>query len=566
MLLALLTALGCSPGHDTFMLLPLPVNLQPDNLMTVLGELRPTLDVRCGAKPDDNAPAGSGAPKLLVDTGTPLSSFVPLVRSPGLPFRHGQLALYAPRSDGGKVLRLLVCDAPLVRADLDLSEFRLDRNASTTGPLGGVIGGDLLGRFALSVRFAGSPAQPSASLTFTRSDNGPSCQLDDAVLPFRPLGGQLAVQVGDAVITYPATRITIAACVEPLTDPMRPDGELSCLDPDAVQKAVADLTAQRDSVLRQNPVDQATFDRLQRWLGALGQISPEQCTTVPDLTDLGDVVEAQNLLRPAFSRSGVDMQFLVSTAVPDLILSETACSRLLGPERCSCTTNKVTLRLPGLNTSSGEAEQACPIKLGSETRTALSLIARQRHLSACDELARSRRQRYALPQLGTVTNYDSACRHEACLVNLQRESSMTPRRCGYSGLDPQLACDDHSAPVAAFVELGGPQYAAVAPAGASPDLLDALVVPDTARILQSINADIKNDGAQVDGVIGLSVLSRLATTVDYPQARVALSCRCGDTPGHMCRAYRGATYNPADGCSQGTTLQIPADHGRVFCR
>jgi hypothetical protein len=99
-----------------------------------------------------------------------------------------------------------------------------------------------------------------------------------------------------------------------------------------------------------------------------------------------------------------------------------------------------------------------------------------------------------------------------------------------------------------------------------PDLIEALVVPDTARILQSVNADIRSDGAQIDGVIGLSVLTRLATTIDYPQTRVALSCRCGDTVGHMCRAYRGATYNPADSCSQDTILQIPTNYGRVFCR
>jgi hypothetical protein len=260
------------------------------------------------------------------------------------------------------------------------------------------------------------------------------------------------------------------------------------------------------------------------------------------------------------------MQFLVSTALPDLILSQTACLRLAGPERCTCTANQVKLRLPGLNQNDSEAELACPITLGSAARTALALVARQRYLSACGELARSRRQRYALPSIGPLTNADSSCVREACLVNLQRDPSRTSRRCGYSGPDPQYACDDHFSPVAAVVELGGPQYAAVAPPLAGPDLLPALVVPDTARILQSANADIRSDGPQVDGVIGIAVLARLATTVDYPQTRVAISCRCGDDPTHVCRAYRGVTYNAADSCSQDTSLQIPANYSRAFCR
>ena len=85
-------------------------------------------------------------------------------------------------------------------------------------------------------------------------------------------------------------------------------------------------------------------------------------------------------------------------------------------------------------------------------------------------------------------------------------------------------------------------------------------------MLQSANADIRSDGPQIDGVIGLSVLSRLATTIDYPQNRVVWSCRCGDEPGQICRAYRGVTYNPADSCSHDGTLQIPSNYGRAVCR
>lgn len=551
---------GCSQGHDTFLLLPLPVQLK-DRLVTVIGDMKPTRGPRCGMPTDDSAPAGSSSPVLIVDTATPLSAFVPAAQVPPLPFRHGEVALYTRSASGTEgALRVLVCDTNLIRTDLAPSEFRLDRGTASTGPLGGVIGGDLLGRFALGVRFAGTGAATQVSLSFTRSDIGTSCQLDDAVLPFRPLGGQLAVAVGDAVLTYPATRITVAACVEPLADPLRPGGELTCLEPGAVTAAQARLMEALANT-SQSSQDLAT---LQKQLDALNQLSSGAPSCTADLVELGNVVENQKLLREPFLPSGVDMQFLVSTALPDLILSQTACERLADPARCQCSGPKIKLRLPGLHQSDEEAEQACPIKLGSATRTALALVARQRYLSACGELARSRRQRSALPSL--VLGPHTDCRSEACLVNLQRESNMTSRRCGYSGPDPQYACDDHKSPVAAVVELGGPQYEAVAPPPAAPDLLDALVVPDTARVLQSANADIRSDGPQVDGVIGLSVLSRLFTTIDYPQSRVVWSCRCGDEPGQVCRAYRGVTYNAADSCSQDSAVQIPADYGRAFCR
>lgn len=572
----MLAAAGCNTNRDSFIMLPLAARLE-NQLLTVVGAMEPTRGPLCGGQRDDSAPAGSGSPFLLVDTATPLSVFVPAAEAPPLPFRHGEVNLrsFHPNGEVG-ALRVLICDAPMVRTDLNPGEFRLDRGSASTGPLGGVIGGDLLGRFALSLGFSGTGANKTAQLTFTRSDIGTSCQLDDAVLPFRPLGGQLAVSVGEAVITYPATRITVAACVEPWADPLRPDAEETCLDTQAARTTKANLMQALIDANNQTPRDQPTIDRIASWLKALEQVTTSECASNADPTDLGNVIADQMLLRPAFYRSGVDMQFLVSTALPDLILSESACLRLGDPSRCTCSSasSLVKLRLPGLNPSDADAELGCPVKLGGNSQTALALVARQRYLSACSELARSRRQRYALKSLGSRPALESdcqspecqTCRREACLVNLLREPSMSSRRCGFSGPDPQYACDDHAAPVAAVVELGGPQYAAVVPPMTGPDLIDALVVPDTARILQSANADIRSDGSQIDGVIGLSLLSRLATTIDYPQTRMALSCRCGDDTGHVCRAYRGTTYNPADSCSQDGELLIPANYGRAFCR
>lgn len=573
-LLAVLALAGCNPSRDTFIMLPVPVQLK-DGLLTTVGAMEPTRGPLCGGTRDDSAPAGSGSPFLLVDTATPLSVFVPAVTAPPLPFRHGEVNLRSFHQSGELgAVRVLICDVPMIRTNLNPGEFRLDRGGASTGPLGGVVGGDLLARFAVSLTFAGTLANKSAQLTLTRSDIGTTCQLDDAVLPFRPLGGQLAVGVGDAVVTYPATRVTVSACVEPLADPLRPEGEVSCLDHEAALTAQVNLTQALNDANSQTPRDEPTIERIANWLKALQQVTSQDCQSAPDPTDLSNVIADQRLLRPAFYPSGADMQFLVSTAVPDLILSETACKRLGDPSRCQCTSGQVKLRLPGLNPTDADAEVGCPIQLGSSTLSALALVARQRYLSACGELARSRRQRYALPSLGVrpvletdcTTTSCQDCRRSACLIDLLREPSMSSRRCGYSGPDPQYACDDDKSPVAAVVELGGPQYAAVVPPGTGPDRVDALVVPDTARILQSANADIRSDGPQIDGVIGLTLLSRLSTTIDYPQQRVAWSCRCGDDVGHVCRAYRGTTYNAADSCSQDGQLQIPNDYGRSACR
>src|SRR5262249_9120031 len=123
------------------------------------------------------------------------------------------------------------------------------------------------------------------------------------------------------------------------------------------------------------------------------------------------------------------------------------------------------------------------------------------------------------------------------------------------------ACDDQKSPVAAFLEMGGPSD------GIAPDdQLEALVVSDDARVLQSANADLRNVSPQVDGVLGVSVLARLHSTIDYPQNRVVVSCNCDDTGGHVCHGYRGVTYRPADVCVTNDELLMLPDFGRTACR
>jgi hypothetical protein len=231
---------------------------------------------------------------------------------------------------------------------------------------------------------------------------------------------------------------------------------------------------------------------------------------------------------------------------------------------------RIGLRLPGLHgREPGSQEQptedlACPLRLGSDRVAALALLAGGLHLSPCAELARSRRQRYALPKLDERETLDNDCEREACLQNLVRQSELALRRCGYTGMDLERACDDHLAAVAAFVEIGGSNSP-----GEPVDSVTALVVPDASPILQSANIDLRNSAAQVDGVIGVSLLRRLQTVIDYPQHRLELTCRCtarGESGlPQRCQTYRGVSYSAADGCSPNSTLLVPRNFARTAC-
>ena len=343
----------------------------------------------------------------------------------------------------------------------------------------------------------------------------------------------------------------------------------SCLDPDATRytAALADIKSRLDA-LSQVPGADAERERLLSWQGALAALQPGGSCEITSFTGIGpaigDVVEHYGLHAPSYKQSGADLRLVLSTAVPGLILSQTACRRLTdGATRCgACPGQEVELALPGLNAAVGDQpatrERGCRVSLGDAEHSALVLVAKLRHLSPCQELARSRRQRYSLPQLDGRRTPESDCQADACLINLLRDPQQASQRCGYTGPDAELACDDHRSPVAAYVELGGPDDSGQL------DQLEAVVVPDSSPLLQSVNADVRNTVPQIDGVLGVGVLERLSTTVDYPQNRLALSCRC--QAGRTCRTYRGVTYRAADLCSVADSLIIPPAYARSACR
>ena len=100
------------------------------------------------------------------------------------------------------------CDIPVVRSDQTTSSFQLLWDQSKPLSLGGVLGGDQLSHFAMSLRFS----TDGPLMQLSRGDIATWCRIDRAVIPFKPVGGELAVQLADTVITYPASRVTIGAC------------------------------------------------------------------------------------------------------------------------------------------------------------------------------------------------------------------------------------------------------------------------------------------------------------------------------------------------------------------
>ncbi len=583
-LLAGLWSSACSAPVERFLPTPIPVAYR-QGLLSLVGEVRPELDSRCGAAVDAQSLPPVDSKTLLLDVAAPLSVVNTKSGRRGQLHRHGQVLLSAfadPARPGTlEAPRALLCDTPLLHSNLSYEDFVLRRSdpalpaVAQTEVLGAVIGADLLSRLSLRLRLDGDARQGQGELLVSHSDVTPSCAVDAAVVPYIPLGGDLRVLVGDSVLAYPATRITVGACVEPLADPLRAppgsDRPAACLSSPRIAQAVRELDRQLSAALMRQPPDDADIQRLQAWLATAKLLDQRLCPAQLDQAVLGDLVSAMGLRQEPYEPSGANMRFLLSTAVPDLILSSSACLRLGDPSRCTCDPkSRIGLRLPGLHgREPGSQEQptedlACPLRLGSDRVAALALLAGGLHLSPCAELARSRRQRYALPKLDERETLDNDCEREACLQNLVRQSELALRRCGYTGMDLERACDDHLAAVAAFVEIGGSNSP-----GEPVDSVTALVVPDASPILQSANIDLRNSAAQVDGVIGVSLLRRLQTVIDYPQHRLELTCRCTATGEsglpQRCQTYRGVSYSAADGCSPNSTLLVPRNFARTAC-
>lgn len=551
---------ACSDSSETLPLAPIPL-VSKNGLLYALGDIQPTLDERCAATPEPGAPAGSGVAELLVDTGTPLTTFVPSESDSARQFPHGQISFRAVRADGSAGgTQFLRCNVPVVRSDENTQQFQLRWDKRPALSLGGVFGGDQLSHFAMALRFSAT----TATMLLTRGDLATWCRIDRAVIPFKALGGELAVQLADTVITYPASRITVGACVEPLANPLNEGNMTACVSESTVSAALLRVSATLAQLEAQSPRDEDQLSRQRSYQAILLGLKSGTC---PDdqRTLLGDLAEDQALRNPAYSVSGTNMRFLISTAIPELLLTQTACRRLTG-KACTCAAaDQIKMVLPGLNaTRTGDGsvtetpDLGCRVKLGDAAHAAIAMVAKQKQLSPCDELARSRRQRYALRPAEDPTHPQEGCLREACLRNLGRDPALLGRRCGYTDLNSDLACNDKLSPVASWIELGGPTESG------GVDQLEAVVIPDSAPLWQSINADVRNLSAQVDGIVGVATLKRMFSIIDSPQARLEFACRCGE-PNAACHAYRAVTYYTADTCVESDVLTIPSNLGRTAC-
>ena len=217
--------------------------------------------------------------------------------------------------------------------------------------------------------------------------------------------------------------------------------------------------------------------------------------------------------------SGVDMRLLVATGFPGLALGASAYDRLRGVGRAQAAiaSSTVRLHLPDLADDGTDATglAAGVAMLGGGGRSALALVSHELYFGACGELARSRRQRRFPPNAVSTDNPRFA--EIGCLVN-RRVAPNDPivRGCNDSA-GPTDACDDdnpQNAPTAAVIELTRE--------------LPTYLLEDTSPLLQGINADVRPTNATIDGIIGTEVLSRLVSTIDYPNDRFIARCASND--------------------------------------
>ena len=452
---------------------------------------------------------GTAPYAMLIDTGTPLTA----------------VAGQAPTVRTAQATVRLLDDRQIPRAEFQqvpvlatpLGSITAHDPAAPGGPLlGGVLGGDLLQQFQLVIDYQ------SSSISLLPPEVGCSCALADAceaVFPFTLAGGGV-YQLGDQVFTYPATRVTVDACLQPVVDPQ---SQGLCCD-----------------------------DGAKLPMGFTADGAP-----------------------------GVDVRLLVATGFPGVLLGASAYDRLcdaatrfLGVPAASCPSSSVLLAQappmvidfpdPGL-----QVTRAAQLQLGQIGQTAstniplaaLALVGREGLLSACGELARSRRLRAHPPE---VSDCDSpttpAADQLTCLQNLQSSGNdvcQNPNR-----------CNDRDQPAAAYIELDEP--------------VPVWIVDSTTNILaRAINPDVQPQLSDVEGIIGTALLERLTTRIDYPNHRVIAHCAAGVAgcttypryacPGGQaqaddCDPDQAALCNPPSSLRPGGAACLPAPNGVPVAR
>jgi hypothetical protein len=215
-------------------------------------------------------------------------------------------------------------------------------------------------------------------------------------------------------------------------------------------------------------------------------------------------------LAPEYLSTGIDVKVLIASGFPGLGISSGALDRLRGPGAAAevLAERPVQLHLPDLADNGGATGGGITVgqtQVGGGGHAAIALVSRETYngsfsFGPCAELARSRRQRRFFPQ--------RMAKEGACTLS---GSDPTAQSCPSGN-----GCDDTTSNVAAVIELAAP--------------VQAYVVPDLSPLLSGINADVRPQNPTVEGLIGTEVLSRLVTTIDYPNHRVVARCASDAAP------------------------------------
>ena len=440
---------GCTVPTTTVLPAPIPLALQG-------GALTATASV-------DGV---DGTFPVIIDTGTPLTAYDD--HSGQLRVDKGRFRLYSAEST--PVARLLLDNVPLYVAPL--------RSVGEDGSqlaVSGLLGGDNLSRFAVSLDYRGTPTMSLKELETTCSC--PLASACQAVFPYTLQGGQNTIALGGDLYTYPATRVVLDVCVEPDRDPVSAD--LPCI------------------------------------------VAPTEASASPTCItpDSGPRV----CLSQRYLSSGSEMKLLVATGFPGVALGASAYDRLRGVGAAAAAlATPVQLHLPDV-ADDGASSAGLSVGrgvLGTDQLSALAVVSHEAYFGPCGELARSRRQRRVPPN--NLAD-DNPHRTEIdCLLSdhVSNGDDLSPvvRNClqALDGSDkgPCNDADEEKSPTAAVIELVRevPIY----------------VLADSAPILQSVNDDVRPSNATVDGIIGTEVLSRLVSTIDYSNNRVIARCATDD--------------------------------------
>lgn len=399
------------------------------------------------------------------------------------------LYLYSAPADGAPVRRAEIPDVRVLEAQIppigvDDKRFQV----------GGILGGDVLQRYSVGFDFGTSP--PSMSLG--PAESACSCiagKSGGAVIAFKMLGaGQY--NFDDRSHVYPASRVTLPVCLEPVDDPIRRG--VPCLIGD-------DFTLPPGGAAGGEPPDGGV-------LPACAE-PPARAHRAPGYEELPPGAETRFLIATGFP--GV----LVSAGAYDRVHGRGAGRAILADDSKPWHDLYLTRSTDPIRVKAVTLGEDCSRSTDPGCRAALAIIRYEGLLGACGELARARRIRWSSSH--PTDKYPAKC--PSTFDPLPGMNAGTQncvmRVTGYVCGSPDR-CDDRDQPASPHIEIAGP--------------IPAWLADDSAPILVEVNEDTRPVIADVEGVIGSEVLSRLQFRFDYPNNRLIARCATG---AKGCRVY-----------------------------